>query len=389
MSRPYVVLNINTGNGPYLRGVEQILEINRSLGVQGDKAFGVIIPWLYGERQVRILREEFSTAIDADLEFILLDEAYGAHMGALLYDGSSYNEYLRAFAEHQPNVQQAVRQHFTQPVNAHTLNGTAVTITPEQLRVEYARNPTIVLGLPLSVYTSICQFSRVLKTALTENIEWLDRDAANAALPLIEGVESAFSHKFIAHPATFSYSKEVLDEIKKSCTLCPPLGYPPARTNETMEPGVFVTVSGIPNLPDREFAGIKLYASNPNKVPGSERRTPGVLYDPNVRAHIARSGWGSVWASLFTGAPLIVTPYEQDDDLEIYYNNRTIEATGLGVVWDSKRTPEENVGAACEVAKGYSEILAEIKNEFGTDDGFAYVAEKLYEELLRAAGHHS
>ena len=77
-----VVLNFSYGTNPYLRTTEIALGVNEELKRCGQERLGIILPWIYGERQKNILLEEFGR--------------YG-HASEIYLDLENFNQYQLVF----------------------------------------------------------------------------------------------------------------------------------------------------------------------------------------------------------------------------------------------------------------------------------------------------
>ena len=73
----YIVTNFAYGTGPYLRTTELAIAVNNRLQRLGKERLGIIVPLVYGEKQIRVMREEFGEHQKAFPGEILFDEALG------------------------------------------------------------------------------------------------------------------------------------------------------------------------------------------------------------------------------------------------------------------------------------------------------------------------
>ena len=94
----YIILNFLHGNGPYLRTIELALAVNDALEDKGYERKRIIVPLVYGDRQKRIMEENFGEAIRRRPREILLEKKLGSLIQPLLYSGNeSYNKSLKGF----------------------------------------------------------------------------------------------------------------------------------------------------------------------------------------------------------------------------------------------------------------------------------------------------
>ena len=94
----YAVINVNGGNGPYCRNIEIVLSLNQRLLAAGREPLGIVIPDLYGEKQIAIIEEEFGPEVGDHPEWFVLDEDYGGLLSEILYSGVGYGAYLERLA---------------------------------------------------------------------------------------------------------------------------------------------------------------------------------------------------------------------------------------------------------------------------------------------------
>ena len=59
----YILANFAYGTGPYLRTTELAMAVSTQLQARGLGRLGVIVPWVYAERQRAIMAEEFGPGV--------------------------------------------------------------------------------------------------------------------------------------------------------------------------------------------------------------------------------------------------------------------------------------------------------------------------------------
>jgi UDP:flavonoid glycosyltransferase YjiC (YdhE family) len=128
----------------------------------------------------------------------------------------------------------------------------------------------------------------------------------------------------------------------------------------------------------------KIYANDVSKLRNAVQATPDVLAHPSIVAHVARAGWGSIWLSILTGKPLVVPPYEADEDPEIFFNIQRIEELGIGMVF-AGQPPSELLAEVPRMRARMEELRKTLRKRFGTLDGIGYAARKIVEDLLQKA----
>ena len=167
--------------------------------------------------------------------------------------------------------------------------------------------------------------------------------------------------------------------------LVPPIAPPPAPNNDEIEKGIFVTITGIPGLErlyqDAKRLGLKLYSNDTDAVPGSTYMSPHVISNKNIVCQFARAGWSSIWISMISGTPLVVPDFDGNDDPEIYFNNKSVEDLGLGIVYRGQGLEEILEHVSCMKAS-CENIKRQILNKWGTLDGNHYCAEMFVKDFL-------
>ena len=107
-----------------------------------------------------------------------------------------------------------------------------------------------------------------------------------------------------------------------------------------------------------------------------------MISNKKIIFQFARSGWGSVWHSLLAGTPIVAPYFNPKDDLEIYFNNKAVEALGLGVIYRGQPLVEI-LEEREKIRTNYSNMRQYIKNTWGTLDGNAYCAKMFTEDFLK------
>ena len=155
-----------------------------------------------------------------------------------------------------------------------------------------------------------------------------------------------------------------------------------------MENGIYVTIAGIEGLErlyqEARQLGLKLYSNDTKAVVGSEKALPYVIPNPAIQFQFARAGFGSTWLSMLCGTPLVVPQFDPTDDPEIYFNNITVEQTGIGIIYRGQPLADilaerERIRANCEAMR--KKIIA----RWGTLDGNEVCAKLFTDHFLKGA----
>jgi len=347
-----IVCNPCYGNNPYIRTAEMALKLSDKLG---GKVF-VVIPHIYGEQQKRILTEEFGH--DAR---VILDEEFGSILRSVFFEGDSYKQFLQQWLNTVDDASNKAMTHLKKTYD---------------IVCEISRSPLLDLGITPAFYNSWSRISDVLERAIGEPAIALDHELLTTASKKMRALESHYSAHFISVPGTFEPNKNDIAIPLSTSTLI--------SDDQVVERGVYVTVSGIPHVESlqtiADALNVKIYSSDSSKIRGSQHALPGILKHSQIVAHIARAGWGAIGKSIATGVPLIVQPYQKNEDPEIYFNIQRIEELGLGVQFSGQNSDE-----LLKILEGLRPRIQEYKESllrrFGTLDGASIAVESMLQYL--------
>ena len=381
----FIVTNFAYGTGPYLRTTELALAINEELELQRQNRFGIIVPWVYGEKQKRIMLEEFSAVNQKYPSEILLCARLGGILKTIFYGDNTYQQALEIWADKFAEVNSAATNLLKAEIEVEDLDGNKKVVSGGDIVMELSRSGRVKYGLPVCFGVSFGHISEILKNTLgvSQKEIAVDRELVKRVIPLAEEIESQYRFIGLAHPGTFSYLANRWPYPKE--VLIPPTIYPPVPNSNDIVAGIYVTITGIPGLErlykEAEQLGLKIYSNDPKTVPGSEKLLPHVVSNPKIIFQFARSGWGSVWLSQLSGTPFVAPDFDPKDDPEIYFNNLCVEKLGLGIVYRGQGLAE-----LIDQAEGLKPALKtfnqKLLDQFGTLDGNRYAAKLIVEKLL-------
>lgn len=386
VKKKYIVTNFAYGTGPYLRTTDFAIAVNDELERNGQQRLLVIIPWVYGEKQKRVMLEEFSRHEAAHPGELLLDAELGAILKSIFYGASAYEDALERWSVSVREVSVQAHAHLSGTFMAETLSGEKRPVDGRSIVFELNRSPRIRYDVAPSYFTSFAYIAEILEASLREPAGKIAvrPELMRAGIEAANWVEQGHRLYCIAYPATFSYDAAYRPRYEGE-VLVPPIGPVPQANSEPLETGIFVTITGIPGLErlyeDARRLGIGLYSNDPGAVPGSIRALPHVISNKNILFQFARSGWSSVWLSMIVGTPLVVPDFDPKDDPEIYFNNRAVERLGIGAVYRGE--PLEAILEKREgIRKASADLVASIRARWDTLDGTAYVAKLVVRDFL-------
>ena len=381
----YIVANFVYGTGPYLRTTELALAINNEMEKRGQSRFGIIVPWVYGEKQKRIMLEEFSELNKKFPGEIWLCAELGKILNTIFYGNNAYEQALKLWIDNFEKLSNEAKALLSGKIELENLNGEKKIIDGSDIEIELSRAGRIKYGIKTSYGVTFGNASEILKNTLdvSEKEIAVDRDLVKEAIKIAEEVESQYKFTCVAHPGTFSFlenRKPVGREIS-----IPPTIYPPKQNSDPIQEGIFITITGIPGLErlynEAKALGLKLYSNDPSTVPGSERLLPNVIPNPKIKLQFARSGWGSVWFSQLSGTPFVCPEFDPLDDPEIYFNNKCIEKLGLGIIYHGQPLSDIIVEAE-KLRTRIQKINKDLLAKFGTYNGNEYSAKIIVDDFL-------
>jgi len=384
--RQLIATNFAYGTGPYLRTVDLAIAFNEELEKAGRARMNILVPWVYGEHQRKVMTEAFGPHDAKYPGEILLDDKLGALLNSIFYVGSrSYEIALRQWVGTYRTVSEAAQKHLSGPIAVATLGGERITVNGKDIAFELNRAPRVRYDVAPAYFTSFAYMAEILERAATVPEIAVDRDLLRQGVGVAQWVEEHQRIRCIAYPATFAYLGDVVAPRYPGQLLVPPIAPLPAPNNDPIEPGIFVTITGIPGLErmygDAKRLGLKLYSNEPTAVPGSIRALPRIIPNERISFQFARAGWSSIWMSMISKTPLVVPAFDAHDDPEIYFNNRSVEELGLGVVYRGQPL-EEIMEAAPAIKKSYEKICGEILRRWGTLDGNQFSARIFAKDFL-------
>ena len=129
----------------------------------------VIVPHVYGERQKRILEEEFGND-----PRIVLDEEFGSILRSIFFDGASYADFLRQWLTSVDDV---------------SAKAAALLNKKYDIVCEISRSPLLNLGITPAFYNSWTRTSVILERAMQEPAIVIDHALLSRAMEKFRTLE--------------------------------------------------------------------------------------------------------------------------------------------------------------------------------------------------------
>jgi hypothetical protein len=382
----YIVANFAYGTGPYLRTTELGIAFNDELEKRGRRRMGIIVPWVYGEKQKRVMREEFARHAGVYPHEILLDKKLGAYLKTFFYGDNSYREALANWVETEHSLSPKISKHLSGSIDLETLYAEKVVLSGKDIKVELSRSPRLSFGIRPAYFTSFAYVGEILERARGVGQIAVSEALLEEGIAVANRVEREQTLRCIAYPATFSFIEGSPGRYAGEI-LTPPIISTFGPNQDDFHPGIFVTVTGIPGLErlyaDAKRLGLRLYSNDTDALPaGGVYASPRAIPNKNMVLQFARAGWSSIWISMMCGTPLVVPDYDPKDDPEIYFNNLSVEALGLGVIYRGQALGDI-LREAGRIKESYKKINREILDRWGTLDGNRYCAKLFADDFLK------
>ncbi|MDP3800086.1 MAG: hypothetical protein Q8Q90_01550 [bacterium] len=381
MHNNFIVTNFVYGTGPYLRTTELALAVNDELAKRGRNRLGIIVPLVYGEKQKRIMLEEFAHYSNE----IFLCEELGLILNKIFYGDNTYEEALKLWVNNFEDINLEVENFFKGKLEIEDLAGNKFSIKGSGIVMELSRSGRVMYGIKASYGVTFGNISEILKNTLKTSSSEInvDRNIVKAGISLAEELESKYRFICLAVPGTTSCFDDRLTREKEF--FVPPTIKNIVLNKDDIDEGIYVTITGIPGLErlykEAKELGLKIYSNDTETVLGSERKLPDVIFNTKIKLQFARAGWGSIWLSQLSGTPFIAPKFDPLDDPEIYFNNLCIEKLGLGIIYKGQSLAD--ILKEGELLKPRIKALnASLEAKFGTLDGNAYSAKRIVDDFV-------
>ena len=210
-------------------------QLENSLG----EPFSILIPWVYGKDQLRILQEE--VPFESELRNkVFLSVELGDVLRPLLFSGGQFNEELITFLQIYKKQKQRIEYLLKKKIPVTDLNGVVSQIDSSNIRLEVSRNPVLSSGIEHSYYSSISYCSSILEEFLEfEDADNIDCTLIEKATLVIREIEEGFRLHFQPVPRCLSFKKNYkpLFETERET---PPLIHLPKVPIEKIGRGIFI-----------------------------------------------------------------------------------------------------------------------------------------------------
>lgn len=395
--RPILVLNPGHGNEPYILATAIGREVSKKFASAGMESPILVMPLLYDDRQRSILLEENPN----DASLLYYDEEFGKILKNIVFGAGDFKQHLNQVNTHYDEVEKMLKDRFDKDAQEITVRSVATQestqLSPKNIIGVVEAGNRVGIKVPHRYFAFPELLSRVLNESMQHpELGFSESDMKKLANRMMK-VEAEYSQVFVPRINPFSYQNASnLDSQPKEINgrlrmYTPAMKADIPKTEGKVEPGVYLMVSGTGSaleankslIEAANDAGIKAYSPPWEDIKGTEKMPPYVMGDSNILAIMGRSGWGTGWQAIQLEKPWLVAPYQDGDDPEIYFNNKTIEALKLSKVIGSEGIKgDELTRLAQEISPGLKSLNGAIRQKFGTTNGIDYIAKNIFRDLV-------
>lgn len=388
------------GFEPSIMGVNIGRHINDELERHGLSGKPIILPEVYKDRLPDILRDEFPNY----QHMIFLSQDSGRILRKTSYTDAGYPTHLHEVVLYQSEVQKELREMMGAPFSAVSLDGkTTITIEPGQKRIEIntgANVTAVEVGEKRAHSVFPVRFSDLIR--LVKSVPEIKKHYDEAELEVLLKKALTLEEHMLTTQLPDPHTVETFDWFTgDGVILTPPLKEKrtPPSDLPLDKPAIYVNVSGndAAYAITRNFAeemhrqGFAIFAP-PRlqwdfRIPTNARS----LYAVNDRGEsivefvLARSGGGTIWDAMIAGIPMIYLAYFPYDNPEIFGNNRTLEANGLGVEFAPNMQLLQKARDLRETIPGHNRRFYRDHTISGDISGLTYVAHNIIEAEIFAS----
>ena len=372
-----------------VRTFDMARRIRQRLEVSLGEPLSIVIPWVYGDDQLRILKEEASD--ESGLwDKIFLSHDMGDALRPLLFSGDGFNKELNTFLQIYKKQKKQLEDLLGSSLKVVDLNGSGSKLEPGNIRLEVTRNPVVSTGIEHAYYSSIGYYSSIFEELLErEEVSGIDYDLVGKAVFVVREMEADFRIHFQPVPGCLSF-RENASPLFETERETPPLIPLPKVPTETLAEGMYVSVSGIPGLSliyeeALRFSRNIFTNDRFRGFPEEQIRPPRYIAHPSVGRVFARAAWNTIWLANLTGTPLVCPKHVPEDHPEILFNLKSAAKMNLAYIWDNEKVSlEEFLSGVPDGKQERPEVYEEILQRFGTLDGLDYCVDVIVEDFLNA-----
>ncbi len=154
----YIITNFAYGTGSYLRTAELALAMNDELEMLGKERLGIVVPLVYGEKQKKVMLEEFSFRAGE----IFFDGVLGKILGSIFYGGNTYEEALAGWVKNAKVLSAEAHAHLSGKIKVFSLTGEEKEIDGTNIVLEISRSPRLRYDIAPAYFTTFGYVAEIL-----------------------------------------------------------------------------------------------------------------------------------------------------------------------------------------------------------------------------------
>ena len=139
------------------------MAINDEMEKRGKPRFGIIVPWVYGEKQKRIMLEEFG---DLNMKFpgeIWLCSELGKILNTIFYGNNTYEQALKLWVSNFEKLNAEASELLSSKIEVESMDGQKQIISGSDIEFELSRAGRIKYGIKTSYGVTFGNASEILK----------------------------------------------------------------------------------------------------------------------------------------------------------------------------------------------------------------------------------
>lgn len=367
--------NPGHGNGPTVL----LLLIAEALQEETARPVNLVLP-LTGALQREIVSRRKRNAQVR----VLYDEALGAALFTVTLRDHDFARNLADIRRYQQEAQELAGRYIESGLRLFDEAGEPCELAAEEVACEINIGSRIRF---LPIRRAFSFFPCLLSDLLRRTKVNLDSAGLSRVRSRVEQLEASYEVAFLPYLHTFSWDStwQPRENVRFAPFLRPEVSAPPSPP----APGVLAMPSGVGKAGNARIAqvvehllhearsggrSLEIYfplGARIEDIPSAQPLHPDAIYSDAIQAVVGRAGWGTVGECLSAGTPFVAIPALPGDDPEIGFNLKTLESSGIAVVYrDDLAILKEMKRAKMRM----TELRAEMEKEFGPVDGFQFMA---------------
>jgi len=332
MSERIIFANPCHGNEPYILATLIASKLNEAGGTKHK----IVMPWLYGERQLNILRE-----LDVEAGTLYLDERLGDFYKKMLFKDGKFAAHIDAVLSNRDEAEKGLREYLKGGMKTLNVGSGETAELKGEIKYEISAGSKFTAGAPRkkTFYAFPAAHSELCKRTAEEGGLGFDTAALEEMGEMMAAVEKSYEKVFIPHYNTFSFDRKRAPFEREVAT--PPMKErfrPMLWAQDALpEKSVYIMASGTGSELKNVLKKVKEYKPKAIVPPWARELAPEadgfyspiVIANKNVKKVVGRAGWGTIWLCQMAHKQFEHVPYTKGDDPEIYFNIKTLDSTDM------------------------------------------------------------